>query len=457
MDRILPNQRKHPAVWVPTLYFAEGVPYFVVNLMALIFYQRMGISNEVTTFITGLLALPWVLKLFWSPFLELYKTKKFFVLSMECLGGLSMGLLAFCLPSSNYFRYSICFLGLLALFSSTHDIAADGLYISSLNPSERAAYAGWQSGFYNVARFFVQGGLIIFAGFLEARMPIVKAWMIVFALMGGILALLSLYHLRTLPRGAEAQPQKNLREIADTFGDVVLSFFKKPKILLLLSFILLSRLGEGQILKIGPLFLKAARDSGGLGLSTAQFGTVYGTLGTIAFVVGTLLGGQFAARAGLKRALAPLIVILNLPTLVYVYLSIALPALPQQADGLGSLLFSTVTSALILEMFAYGFGFVSIIVLMMQEIAPGKYQTAHYAFASALMNLGAILPSAASGFIQTRIGYRNFFIWALLCGIPAIVLSFLAPIVSRDGNAGSHHGIPEAGVEIPEEELVTRV
>jgi PAT family beta-lactamase induction signal transducer AmpG len=203
----------------------------------------------------------------------------------------------------------------------------------------------------------------------------------------------------------------------DTFWDVVVSFFEKPNILFLLLFVFLYRAGEGQVVKIGPLFLKAARAQGGIGLSTAQFGTIYGTFGTAAFILGSILGGYFAAWLGLKRALLPLILVMNLPMLTYFYLSTAMPT--------SAVLIAT---AMALEMFGYGFGFVGVMLLMMQEIAPGKYQTAHYAFANSLMNLGLIIPGAVSGWIQTRIGYQHFFLWVLISAIPAMLLARFVPI-----------------------------
>ena len=409
--------RAHPASWVPTLYFAEGLPFYAVSLMALIFYQRMGVRNDVIAFYTSMLGLPWSLKPLWSPLLEMYKTKKFFVVLLEFLGGLSLGLLALCLPLPGYFRYTLAFFSLVAFCSSSHDIVADGLYIASLSPQEQAAYAGWQGGFYNVARFFAQGGLIILAGFLEARMPVVRAWMVIFSILGLILVGLSLYHSWKLPKGGEERHTETFSQMSATFWDVIVSFFKKPNILLLLLFIFIYRAGEGQVVKIGPLFLKAARSGGGLGLTTAEFGTIYGTFGTGAFILGSVLGGYFTSWRGLKRALLPLICVMNFPMLAYFYLSVVLPTNPV-----------LITSAMSFEMFGYGFGFVGVILLMMQEIAPGNYQTAHYAFANSLMNLGLIVPGAVSGMIQMAVGYRTFFIWVLISAIPALVLSRFIPI-----------------------------
>ena len=402
---------------MPTLYFAEGIPFFAVSLLAGILYKRLGLGNDVIALYTKLLLLPWSLKPLWSPLLEMFKTKKYFVVLLQLLGGVSLGLIALCLPLPGYFLYTIGLFAVVAFCSSTHDIAADGLYIASLSGKEQAAYAGWQSGFYSVARLFSQGGLIILAGYLETRTDVPHAWMAIFAAMGLILVALSLYHARALPTGGAARHSGSLREIAATFGDVLISFLKKPNIYLLLLFILLYRAGEGQVVTIGPLFLVDKRSAGGLGLTMDQFGTIYGTFGTVAFLAGTFLGGYFTSWLGLRRAILPLICAMNFPNLAYVYLSAALPTnrVP-------------IASAMSLEMFGYGFGFVGVMLLMMQEIAPGKYQTAHYAFANSLMNLGLMIPGAVSGKIQMALGYRKFFVWILISSVPALILSRFIPI-----------------------------
>jgi PAT family beta-lactamase induction signal transducer AmpG len=413
------NRSEHasPARWVPTLYFAEGLPFYTVSLMALVFYQRAGISNEVIALTTSLLGLPWSLKPLWSPFLEMYKTKKFFVVFFEFAAGLSLGLLALCLPLPGYFRYSIALFAIVAFCSSSHDIVADGLYIASLTAKQQSAYAGWLGGFFNVARFFAQGALIILAGVLEARMPIFRTWMIIFGGLGLILVVLGLYHAHVLPRGGEERNSRSATEVARTYWNVVVSFFRKPNIILLLVFIFLYRAGEGQLVKIGPLFLKSLRADHGLGLTTAQFGTIYGTFGTAAFIAGSILGGYFTSWLGLKRALIPLIIIMNLPNAAYVYLSTVLPS---------NLI--AISVALCVEMFGYGFGYVGVIVLMMQEIAPGKYQAAHYAFANSLMNLGLVIPGALSGYVQKWMGYQKFFVWVLISAIPALLMARFIPI-----------------------------
>ncbi len=419
-----PSKRNHPAAWVPTLYFAEGIPFFAISLIAGILYKRLGLGNDTIAFYTSWLLLPWSLKPLWSPLLEMFKTKKFFVVLLQFAGGVSLAAVALCLPSANFFRYTLMLFAVVAFCSATHDIAADGLYIASLSSKQQAAYAGWQGGFFNVARFFSQGALVILAGYLEARTDVRHAWMTIFAAMGLILVALSLYHSQILPTGGGERITQTFREMAATFWDVVVSFFKKPNILLLLIFIFLYRAGEGQIVRIGPLFLVDKRAVGGLGLTTDQFGAIYGTFGTIAFIAGSVLGGYFTSWLGLKRALLPLICVMNFPMLAYYYLSTALPVNH-----------AAITLAMSVEMFGYGFGFVGVILLMMQEIAPGKYQTAHYAFATALMNLGLMIPGTVSGRIQLALGYRKFFIWVLISAIPALILARFIPVRGGAGRA----------------------
>jgi PAT family beta-lactamase induction signal transducer AmpG len=411
-----PRQTR-PFAWVPTLYFAEGVPFFAISLIAGILYKRLGMANDAIALYTNLLLLPWSLKPLWSPLLEMFKTKKYFVVLLQIVGGLCLGAIGLCLPLPAYFVYSIVLFAVVAFCSSTHDIAADGLYIASLSPKDQAAYAGWQSGFYSVARLFSQGGLIILAGYLESRMDVPHAWMAIFATMGAILILLGLYHSRALPTGGAARHAGDLREMAATFWDVLISFLRKPNIYLLLLFILLYRAGEGQVVTIGPLFLVDKRAVGGLGLSMDLFGTIYGTFGTLAFLAGTMLGGYFTSWLGLKKAILPLICAMNFPNLSYVYLSMARPT--------NHVL---IGAAMSVEMFGYGFGFVGVMLLMMQEIAPGKYQTAHYAFANSLMNLGLMIPGAVSGKIQMALGYQKFFVWVLISSIPALILARFIPI-----------------------------
>jgi MFS transporter, PAT family, beta-lactamase induction signal transducer AmpG len=408
--------RIHPARWVPTLYFAEGLPYFIVATVAGLMYKSRGVPNDQIAWYTGLLGWVWVLKPLWSPFLETVSSKKKVVLAFQLAGGLSLALVALASPLPAYFQLTIIALALAAFCSATHDIAADGLYIASLSNKQQAEYAGWQGGFYNVARFFSLGGLVVLAGRLEVRMDVAHAWMIVFGALAAILILLSVYHSWALPGGGAQRLPGAWRGTLATLKDVILTFVQKPRILLLVAFIILFRAGEGQVTTIGPLFLRAAGADGGLGLTTDQVGTIYGTFGSLAFIGGSILGGYFTAWLGLRRAIFFLICAMNLPNLAYVYLSVALPTSAP-----------LVTIALAVEMFGYGFGFVGLILFMMQEVAPGRYQTAHYSLATGLMQLGYVIFKMVSGSIQIWLGYRRFFVWVLVSAIPVLVLSRLMP------------------------------
>jgi len=410
-DRLTPQAHRHPLAWVPTLYLAQGLPFFSVALVAKLMFKSMGVPNEQIARWTGMLGLAWVFKALWSPFLELAASKKRVVVALQVAGGGVLAALAFALQLPTWFACAIGLLAIVSLASSTHDIAADGLYIANLSARQQAAYAGWQGAFFNGAKFLSLGGLVILAGFLEQRIGAPAAWGIVFGLLGALLAGLGLYHAWALP-GDVKTAGGSVRGTMDVLVDVVRAFFAKPGIWMGILFILLFRLAEGQVQTIGPLFLRDARAVGGLGLSTQEVGAIYGTAGTAAFLVGSILGGWFTSRAGLKRAMPVLILAMNMPNLVFWYLSTAQP----EARGL-------VAAALSMEMFGYGFGFVGMILFIMQVIAPGRYQTAHYALGSGFMQLGLVLSTVVSGDIQLLLGYRHFFLWVVLSALPVLVLT----------------------------------
>jgi len=401
---------RHPLAWVPTLYLAQGLPFYAVALVAGLMFKSLGVPNGQIAHWTGMLGLAWVFKALWSPFLELARSKKRVIVSFQLLGGAALGGVALALQLPGWFAASIALFGVVALASSTHDIAADGLYIASLSPRQQAAYAGWQGAFFNAAKFASLGGLVVLAGYLEPRIGVAIAWSAIFALLGVTLAALALYHLWALPGTRSAMGSR--RAVAATLADVIRTFFAKPGIWMAILFIILFRAGEGQIQTIGPLFLRDARALGGLGLSTAEVGVVYGTAGTLAFLAGSIGGGYFTAKLGLRRAMPWLILAMNVPNLVFWYLS------AQQPEQLG-----VVTVALSAEMFGYGFGFVGVILFIMQVVATGKYQTAHYALGTGFMQLGFVLFKIISGDIQQALGYRHFFVWVLLAALPVLILS----------------------------------
>jgi PAT family beta-lactamase induction signal transducer AmpG len=420
------SRTRPPLAWVPTLYLAQGLPFYAVALVAGLMFKSMGVPNEQIAHWTGLLGLAWVFKALWSPFLELAASRKRAVVAFQLLGGASLAGVALALHLPSWFAACIAFFAVVALASATHDIAADGLYIASLTARQQAAYAGWQGAFFNAAKFVSLGGLVILAGQLETRIGVAPAWSAIFGLLGAAMAALGLYHLWALPAPGEragAAPG-SARSVAATLGAVIRAFFAKPGIWMAILFIILFRAGEGQIQTIGPLFLRDAKAVGGLGLSTAEVGAVYGTTGTIAFLVGSIGGGYFTAARGLRRAMPWLILAMNLPNLVFYYLSVAQPsALGVIAVALGA------------EMFGYGFGFVGVILFIMQVVASGRYQTAHYALGTGFMQLGFVLFKVISGDIQQALGYRQFFLWVICAALPVLVLSRFMKLEGDPGSA----------------------
>lgn len=411
-----------PLRWVPSTWFAMGLPFVALATAASIMYKSMGISDEKNAYWTSLIMLPWTLKPLWGPFLEMYKTKKFFVVLTQMLTGVMFGLLALTLHLPNFFAVSITVLAIIAFSGATHDIAADGIYINALPAKDQARFVGWQGAFYNIAKI-VSGGLLVYiAGILEKKMAIASAWAIIMLCYAGIMIVLAFYNSRVLPTGGAAKTEGTVQDTWNTLVDVIKTFFQKKNIWWGLAFIVFYRFAEGHAIKIAPLFFKAARAEGGLGLSTDQIGILYGTVGAISFVLGSIASGYFVANKGLTRkTLLILCAIFNLPFAAYSFLAITLPTN-----------MFVIGAAIAFEYFGYGFGFVGLILFIMQNIAPGKYKMAHYAFASGLMNLGFMIPSMLSGAISQRLGYKEFFLYVLLTTIPAFVVSWFVPLRKQE-------------------------
>ena len=405
-----------PARWVPSLYFAEGLPFVAIAMVSTLMYKSMGVSDAQIAFWTSLVMLPWTLKPVWGPLLEMFKTKKHFVVGTQFIGGVTFGLLALSLPLDTFFSYTLALFAIIAFNGATHDIAADGVYINVLSAKQQALFVGWQGAAYNIAKIFAQGALVYLAGQLELSVGILHAWMIVMGIFGAILVLLSIYHFRFLPSGGAASEVSSLRDGFARFSEVVKTFFQKKFIIWGIAFIILYRFAEGQAIKIVPLFMKAARESGGLGLTTSEIGIVYGTFGAAAFVLGSLAAGYFTAGRGLRKSLFILCCFFNFPFAVYAFLAITQPT---------SL--TVIGTAVVFEYFGYGFGFVGLTLFMMQQIAPGPYKMAHYAFATGIMSLGMMIPSMLSGYLSDWLGYRAFFIWVIFATIPSFLATWFVP------------------------------
>jgi MFS transporter, PAT family, beta-lactamase induction signal transducer AmpG len=415
---------RNPAFWVPTLYVAEGLPFVVVNVVSVLMYKSMGKTDSQIAFFTTLVALPWMLKPVWGPVLEMFKTKKYFVVVTQFAGGISFGILALTLHLPDYFQWSLVFFAIIAFNFATHDIAADGVYVNVLSDKQQAQYVGWQGAFYNVGKILSQGVFVILAGYLEKNIGIVPAWTIVMGLFGVIFIAFAIYHIAMLPTGGAAGNVKTGKEAFATFADVVKTFFEKKYIWWGIIFLVLYRFAEGQVIKIVPLFMRAARTNGGLGLSTEEIGLLYGFFPPLAFILGSVLSGYFTAKRGLRKSLFVLCCFFNIPFAVYLFLAVAQPVS-----------FYTIESAVVFEYFGYGFGFIGLTLFMMQQIAPGKYKMAHYAFATALMALGFNIPSMVSGFLSDFLGYRDFFLWVMIATIPSFLAARFVPFREITGEA----------------------
>ena len=416
------SSQRSPATWVLSLYFVQGLPFFMVNVVAGLMLKSMGVSNEEIARWTGLLGLAWVFKPLWSPLLEAAPSKKWLVVGFQCAGALALAGVALALQLPSFFAAAIVVLAVAAIASASHDIACDGLYIASLNAKSRAIYAGWLGACFNGAKLFAMGGLVILAGELEASIGVAAAWGSVFVLAAVFMAALAAYHAWALPdTRASVDSGGPAQHLGGTLTDVLREFFRLPGVWMAITFIVLFRAGEAQVQTIGPLFLKEARAAGGLGLATAEVGWSYGTAGTLAFLAGSVLSGYFTAWLGLRRALLTLVVAMNLPNLAFYLLAVLQP------DSLW-----LISAAVSLETFGYGFGFVAVILFMMQFVAGSRYQTAHYALATGFMALGYVLFKTVSGDIQQWLGYQHFFLWVLLCSVPVFVMLRWLPIRSEE-------------------------
>ncbi|NDV66933.1 MFS transporter [Bacteroides sp. 224] len=421
------HQTVSPVLWVPTVYFAMGLPFVALSMVSVLMFSDLEISNAQITFWTSLIMLPWTLKPLWSPFLEMFKTKKYFVVITEIVTGIAFALVALSLPLPSFFTYAIALMGVIALSGATHDIAGDGVYLTELNATQQAKYIGWQGAFYNMAKILTNGGLVYLAGMLKDSFGIVQAWMVIMIICAAIMAFIGLYHIRILPSGGASVNQvRSVKDAGNMLWEVIRSFFEKKNIWYYILFIVLYRFAEGYAVKIVPLFFKAPVGEGGLGLSVQDIGLVYGTFGAAAFILGSILGGYYISARGLKKTLFHLCCAFNIPFIVYLLLAI------YQPSNLW-----IIGSGVVFEYFGYGFGFVGLMLFMMQQIAPGKHQMAHYAFATGIMNLGVMLPGMMSGYLSDLLGYQNFFIWVLVATIPAFLITWFVPFTYNNKEAKS--------------------
>ena len=406
---------------MPSLYFAEGIPYFIVNVLSVTMFKRLGMSNGDLAMYTSLLYLPWVIKPLWSPFVDIIRTKRWWILSMQAL--MTAGFAALALSvSPDVFGFTLVFFYIVAFASATHDIAADGYYMIALNQKDQSLFVGIRSTFYRIASVFGQGVIVVVAGLLEestGRIPL--AWSLVLLGSSVLFAALSLWHWFVLPKaekdsgeGGVTAARKTAGDIFREFGNAWLTFFRKPGIWLAVLFMLLYRLPEAFSVKMLTPFMLDPVEEGGLGLTTTQSGLVYGTVGVIALTVGGILGGIFAARHGLRRSLWPMSLSLALPCAVYLIMAL------MQPEQLWFIYFCVA-----FDQFGYGFGFTAYMLYMM-HFSEGEFKTSHYAICTAFMALSMMVPGVFAGWLQEALGYVGFFIMVMICCLATVFVTWFA-------------------------------
>ena len=426
------KETRNPWLWVPTLYFAEGIPYFIVNNISVVMFKNMGMPNGMLALYTSLLYLPWVIKPLWSPFVDIIKTKRWWIVTMQIMMSCAMLLLPFLLPQGDgagfashpLFFVTLTLFWITAFASATHDIAADGFYMLGLTSNKQAEFVGIRSTFYRLSSIFGQGVLVALAGILERKTADVHmAWKITLILSAVLFTVVTLYHTWSLPhpvsdsRSSKISAGDIIREFKRTFT----TFFNKKGILIAMLFMLLYRLPEAFLVKMMNPFLLDSMADGGLGLSTEAVGIIYGTIGVAALTVGGILGGFAASRWGLKKALWPMALSLTLPCLSFVFLAAFQPS--------NLWIIGTCVS---LDQFGYGFGFTAYMLYLIY-FSIGEFKTAHYSLCTAFMALSMMLPGMVAGYIQEAVGYTNFFIFVMVC---CLVTVFVTMSVKVDPEYG---------------------
>lgn len=416
--------QRHPWWWIPTLYFAEGLPYMAVMTISTVMYKCLGIGNTEIAFYTAWLYLPWVIKPFWSPFVDIIRSKRWWVLAMQWAIAIAMASIAFALPASGFFQATLALFWLMAFASATHDIAADGFYMLALTEHQQSLFVGIRSLFYRISMVVGQGALVVVAAFVSDAWAQPKAgWIVVFGILAAFFALVASYHSFALPRpAADAMRSPRSRgEVLREFTETFVAFFRKPQVGVALTFMLLYRLPEAQLVKMIIPFMLDPTESGGLGLTPDQVGLVYGTIGVIGLMLGGIVGGLAAARRGLRYWLHPMAWSMSLTCLTFVYLAVAQPSAIWE-----------IYLCVFVEQFGYGFGFTAYMLYLIYFSA-GRFKTAHYSICTGFMALGMMLPGMAAGWITDHFSYVAFFIWTMICCVATIGVCYLIHVDKNFG------------------------
>lgn len=400
-----------PLVWVPTLYLAEGIPYFLVTSISITLFAQLGVPNSEMALFTSLIAFPWVVKPLWSPFVDVLRTKRWWVLTMQILMAVTVALLAWLAPQG-HFKIALILFTITAFCSATHDIAADGYYMIALDEHDQSAYVGLRSTFYRIANIFCQSLLLMIVGWLQKRTDISTSWTYALLLCSAILALIAAWHTWSMPAVEVKGERLKFKDIWREIGMVWVEFFRKPGIVLALCFMLLYRLPEALLLKLCNPFFLAAREQGGLGISVDTIGQITG-IGVVLMLLGGIGGGIWASKTGLKKAILPMALCLTLPCIVYVYFAQHQPTT-----------FWILSLCVGIEQLGYGLGYTACMLYMMR-VADGNHKTAHFSICTAFMFLGLMLPGMIAGYIQEATGYLGFFWIVMACCIPSIIVTYL--------------------------------
>lgn len=411
-------------LWIPTLYFASGLPYHAITSISDIMYKDMGVENSTITFLTSIFLIPWTIKPLWSPFVELISTRRKWTIYSQLLLALCFGMVAMFIPMNSYLLLTIIAFMIGAFVSSTHDIALDGFYILALPQEKQSFFSGIRNTAYRIATVFSSGILVMLANKMGHYLGSdALAWSATFATTAIIMLAFFLYNRKAMPKPENDidRAPRSVSMIFRDFGDIIRTYFKKPGIWSALLFLLLFRFPEAQLGKIGKLFLMDPSTAGGLGLDKGDIGFLNGVIGVIGLIIGGIAGGICISRKGLKYWLWPMVIAISLPDAVYVYMSMVLP------DNL-----YVIGSCIFIEQLGYGFGFTAY-TLFMIYFAQGKYPTAHFAISTAFMSLGMMLPGMVSGKIQEWLGYEYFFIWVMLCTVITFAVSAMIKIDPKFG------------------------
>ena len=420
-------KNRTPWLWVPTLYFAEGIPYFIVNNISVVMFKNMGMPNGMLALYTSLLYLPWVIKPLWSPFVDIIKSKRWWIVTMQILMTVAMLALPCLLPQTTgeamvqnpLFFVTLALFWVTAFASATHDIAADGFYMLGLDSGTQAEFVGIRSTFYRLSSIFGQGVLVALAGFLDNHTGDVHmAWKVTLLASAALFACITIYHTWSLPRPVSDQMSSSttVKDIFNDFGRTFATFFKKKYVLTALLFMLLYRLPEAFLVKMMNPFLLDAQVDGGLGLSTESVGIIYGTIGVAALTAGGILGGFAASRWGLKKSLWPMALALTLPCLSFVFLAAIQPSN-----------IYLISSCVALDQFGYGFGFTAYMLYLIY-FSEGQFKTAHYSLCTAFMALSMMLPGMVAGYLQEALGYTMFFGFVMVCCLVTVAVTFLLKV-----------------------------